>query len=146
MGTDMIVGAALLAQVVVAILVWILAKRGSREQIAALQIESQHYERMWREQLNLNIDQSGAMGEAVLKMYQAGTDDGRAMGPEPDNQDAQNDTVWSRRYPHEPREWNYGDNTHPTAVASDLVRFRQALRQLDGLPDFDYQGIPRVSL
>ena len=129
MGTDMIVGAALLAQVVVAILVWILAKRGSREQIAALQIESQHYERMWREQLDLNIDQAGAMGEVVLKMYQTGTTDGRAMAP-----------ILER-----PAEWNYGDNTHPIAVTSDLARFRQALRRLDGLSDFDYQGIPKVS-
>jgi hypothetical protein len=76
------------------------------------------------------MGQSATMGEVVLKMYQTGTTDGRAMAP-----------ILER-----PAEWNYGDNTHPIAVTSDLARFRQALRRLDGLSDFDYQGIPRVSL
>lgn len=130
MGTDTIVGVALLAQAIVGVLVWILAKRGSREKIAALTTESEKYCRMWREQLDLNIDNAGAMGQAVLQMYKLGTDEGRAMAPCLD------------RSP----EWNYGNDTHPIAVASDLASFQLALRQLDGLPDFDYQGIPRVSL
>lgn len=130
MGTSTIISVALLAQAVGGILVWILAKRGSQKVIDQLVADNARLTKLWSESVELSIDQAGAMGEAVLKMYKLGTDEGRAMAPILDR----------------PAEWNYGDDTHPVGVATDLARFRLALRQLDGLPNFDYQGIPRVSL